>query len=229
MSLKITKFVLILALPLLGTACTPIYKTCMFGGCYGPFEIVLKAEHGEHVEDVIVELAYTEATSHGGSNIYKEYAIGNTGETLKFSRGFFSHNGVGTLDGHISHPDYERIFRPNITKQLGVIDLGTVVIESKQDRLSESIAAGIEYRRKKGISEAEINKKLDGRRVIKPGNRINYTYLAIAVSIGREDIVDKYLPDMLRTRLTEHKYDMSYEEYNERARKTIWTKAKNYE
>ena len=57
MSLKITKFVIILMLLAIGAACTPIYKTCLFGGCYGPFDIVIKTENGEIGDDIVVCLS----------------------------------------------------------------------------------------------------------------------------------------------------------------------------
>jgi len=223
---KITVFLIMLSGLLTISGCASLNKTCLLGGCYGPFEIVLKAEHGEHVEDVIVRLAYTEATSHGGSNIYKEYAIGNTGEAIHLPRGFFARNGVGTLDGVIYHPDYFVIFRPNISNQLDVINLGTVTIEHKQDIRNDSIKKQTMILRKKGLSEAEINNELDGRRVIAPDNGLSVKYFAIAVFLGREDIVEKYLPDLLRANIAFRKLNRSYEEVNKIYRDAIWKKAK---
>jgi len=195
---KITVFLIMLSGLLTISGCASLNKSCLLGGCYGPFEIVLKAEHGEHVEDVIVRLAYTEATSHGGSNIYKEYAIGNTGEAIHLPRGFFARNGVGTLDGVVYHPDYQTVFRPNISKQLGVTNLGTVIIKSNRDLHSDSIAIEAENMRKKGLSEAEINKKLKEKRTRSPGNRLNPKYFAILLDLNRKDVVKKYLPEYLK-------------------------------
>jgi hypothetical protein len=195
---KLLSYLFIISVLLVNSGCTTVSKSCVFGGCYGPFEVILKAEKGERVEDVIVALSYTRATSHGGDNVYRGYAIGNTGEPIMLPRGFFSHKGIGTLEGTIYHPDYEVIFAPNIKKTPGVINLGTIIIESKQDRRDHSIAKETESLRKKGWSEEKINIKLKDKREYSPGSRLNPLYFATLLNLGRQDLYDKYLPRYLK-------------------------------
>ena len=197
---NITNFLIILSTLLLTSGCTAIYKSCLFGGCYGPFEIEIKTEHGEHIEDVIVVLAHITADSFEGStHTYKEYAIGNTDEPIHFPRGYIYRNAGDSLSLHmgIYHPDYETLdLYASFLNKSGDINLGAKTIIHSQDLLDRSNKATTSALRKKGYSEVEINKKLEGKRVQMPG--INPSYFAYLTTLGRNDLVEKYLPTRLK-------------------------------
>lgn len=59
-----------------------------------------------------------------------------------------------------------------------------------------------------------------------PDSGLRVLYFAMAVSIGREDIVDKYLPDLLRAKIECRKKTKSFELLNKIYRDAIWEKAK---
>jgi len=217
-----------------------LLKTCMFGGCYGPFKMVVKTTSGEHVEDVILKLTHRSSgfIKGGGPPTYEKIMLVNTDEEIIFPRGYVywaDKDMPVALKLSVYHPDYQKasmdtyyVAAPNRTK--GVLDLGDRMITSAQNMLDKSNAESITMWRNDGLSEKEINKKLEGKRVITPGYQLaaGNAYFSIAVSISREDIVDKYLPEMLRGRIKEKNLDMSYEEFNEKYREKIWKRAERY-
>lgn len=165
---KIIKHIIILLFLFLGTGCTPIYKTCLFGGCYGPLEIVIKTENGEHVEDIIVSLAHITADGFEGlTHTYKERVIGNTGEVIRFPRGYMYRSDTETLSLHFSvyHPDYHASeLYVSVPNKSGMIDLGV--------------------------------RKIVRSTSSSPG--ISPNYFSYLISLKREDLVDKYLPERIK-------------------------------
>ncbi len=179
-----------------------VYQFCWFPGCYGPFEITIKAENGEYVEDVIVTLSHTTAGAFENmTSTYKKRILANTDEVIRFPRGFVylpNDKEYVYLDFGISHPDYQN--RDSYAKGLehwGTIELGDEFIGNKQDINDRSNAKYTKQLREEGMSEAEIDKKLEGKRVLTPLDRSYVDYFARAVAIGRKDIVDKYLASFL--------------------------------
>lgn len=201
MQLKKHRKVLIL-LAAVGLVVGWIYRPCYYDGCYGPFEIVIRSENGERVEDVIVNLTHITVGFMGKlTHTYKESVMGNTGEAIRFPRDFV-HAGDSEkirLSYAIRHPDYATyddrwVIFPN---KKGIIGLGEKVIFGRQDLHKRSISRQIEKYRDQGYSEEAIDKKLEDARSFSPAVRLAPDYFGRLLSMGRQDIVDKYLPGYL--------------------------------
>jgi len=197
--LKHRKFVILLVAA--GLVVAWVYRPCYYDGCYGPFEIVIKAEKGERVEDLVIRLSHITAGSFEGStHTYKETVVGNTDETIRFPRGYVydSDNEELTLHYSLLHPDYSsRDLFAKFPNSQGVIDLGEKIAFSKQDLHDRSIAKKIGRYRDEGYSEEEVEEKLKGERLYNPVTRFVPDYYGRLLSMGRQDIVDKYLPRQL--------------------------------
>lgn len=211
------------------SGCTSLNKTCLFGGCYGPFELMLKTEKGEHVEDVIIDLAFLKGSSHGGGGrTYQEYAIVNTDEVIRLPRSYVYRSDSKQMMFYFSiyHPDYQAVdlYASFSTDDLGVVNLGTKIIMHSQDLHDRSNAKQVIQWRKEGLREAEINKKLEGKRVQMPG--INPSYFAYLTTLGRNDLVEKYLPTRLK-KVADYKCYTATEiaDLEKRVRKNIKKKA----
>jgi hypothetical protein len=210
-------------LMLLISGCNSVGNTCVTGGCYGPFEVVIKTEKGEKVEDVIVILAYVTASgySEGMESTYSETALSDTDKKILFPRGFVYRTDGPTLQMSLSiiHPDYKSLSHSaGFPDKQGVIDLGDKFMRRRQDAIDASIASSEANLRKAGFSEEEIESKFKGKRKHNALMRMSLStkYFAHAVTIGRGEIIDKYLPQWLE----------EYIEYSESIGKPI---GKNYE
>lgn len=190
------KRIIILTILVFGSACTPLYKTCLFGGCYGPLEIVIKTESGEHVEDIIVSISHITADHfEGTARTYSEQVIGNTDEVIRFPRGYMYNSDADmlSLNFQIYHPDYQASdLYVSIPNKSGVIDLGVKKIASSKSA-TPSVAPN---------------------------------YFSYLISLEREDLVEKYLPDKIKTLAAYKGYNENQAiEFEEKFRKKIRQKA----
>ena len=183
----------------LGLLIAWFYRPCYYDGCYGPFEIMIKAENGERVEDIFVRLSHITVGFMGKStHTYKEIRLGNTNEVIRFPRGYVYDSDSEELIFHfgVQHPDYEsRELYAMFPNQDGAIHLGEKIFFRKQDLHDRSIARDIDNYRNEGRSEEEIERKLEGKRIYWPN--FAPTYFGRLLSMGRQDLVDKYLPHRL--------------------------------
>jgi len=201
------KCLFIISVAVFSTACTTIKKSCLFGNCYGPFEIILKTTNNEHVEDVLITLSHGKSPfiNRGITYTYKETLVVKTNEVITFPRGYVGCGGgddceTVRLSGRIHHPDFV-LSRVNFSfpaDQEGVIDLGEMVMRSNQELRGISNKNKVAMWLKEGKSQQEIEERLKDKKVVTPADRFNNSYFATAISIGREDIVDKYLPGILK-------------------------------
>jgi len=187
------------------SGCSAIKETCLFGGCYGPFNVVLQTEDGKVAEDVIVTVAHIYGSGHGWDHTYKQVKVANSGEMLTFPRGYVWESGQGRvpLEVYASHPSYFLAFeeqqavfedRPN-----GVVDLGVKRMLTHETINKQDYENGVPALRASGMSENEIqNKRKEGE--VTPQKRLffAYHYFIEATRIGRPDLVDKYLPQLVR-------------------------------
>jgi hypothetical protein len=240
MEQKLSNYAVFTMLMLFIGGCNSVGKTCLTGGCYGPFEVTIKTEKGEKVEDVIVLLAHATASgySEGGTRTYSETAMGATNEKIVFPRGYVYRPDGSTLSMSISimHPDYQSLSHyANFPNKQGVIELGEKFIRRQQDAMDASIAKDEDAWREVGLSEEEIELKFKDNRKFSTSGRLGASsrYFSHAVAIGRIDIVEKYLPlwlkDDIHYRSSIGKpYDQSYEELYQIYYDAILKRAQRY-
>ena len=203
MKQKLSNYALLTALMLFIGGCNTVGKTCITGGCYGPFEVTIKTKKGEKVEDVIVRLVHITPSGEGTTSTYSETALRDTDEKILFPFGFVYRSDEADLSLHLSiiHPDYEAMtMYASFPNKQGVIDLGSKYIRHRQDGMNARIPREEAAWRKAGRSEADIEANFKGKRKFNAIYRIagSTKYFAHAVALGQEDIIDKYLPQMLR-------------------------------
>jgi len=183
-----------------------VYKTCIFGGCYGPFKMVVKTTSGEHVEDIIVLLNYRTSgwIKGGGPEVYSQMFVANTDEEIIFPRGlvYWPKKGAN-LAMHFGfyHPDYQKdnphvsyVTAPN--QPSGVIDLGVKLVISDDLLNKRSTKRIVNDMKKRGKTQAEIEAYVKKSSVDIPG--VSPSYFSYLVKLGREDLVEKYLPEKLK-------------------------------
>jgi hypothetical protein len=192
---------LILVCVVFGAALFGVYWVCPFPGCYGPFEIVVKSEKGERVEDIIVSISQFE-TGIGGllTPRYGATVLGNTDEILSFPRGYVYRDDSDELSLYfnVSHPDYQSLYLYTRGKKgLGTIRLETKTIVNNQDLRDRNNLEKVEIWRKEGLDEEEIEKRLEGKGIVTPVTRLSPAYFARLLNMGRQDVVDKYLSKYL--------------------------------
>jgi hypothetical protein len=170
-------------------------KACIYTGCYGPFEIVLKAENGERVEDVIVKLyRVTGGGAFGSAKVtYREWAVGNTGEVILLPRGYVGKSQSPNLKiGYsIIHPDYtasRELPYVRFPNQQGVIDLGEKII------VKNKYIHDLDAAREAGRSEEEISQMMVEQQYVPEEMRLLPGHFSILTHMGRKDIFDKYWP-----------------------------------
>jgi len=206
MKKQLWNYALLTVLMLLIGGCNTVGNTCLTGGCYGPFEMTIKTVGGEPVKDVIVRLVYITASTYSEGSAapsYHETVLSDTDKIIRFPRGFILRTDDKNISLNLSiiHPDYQSLdLYGSFPNKQGPIDLGEKFMIRAQDAMDASIAKSEADWRKAGLSEEEIEKKFAGKREFNPSYRIaaSTRYFAYAVSIGRQDIIDKYLPQMLR-------------------------------
>ena len=189
------------------SGCTAIKQTCLFGGCYGPFELVLEAENGEKVEDVVVNLAHITAGAFEGlTRTYYETKLVNTGEIVTFPRGYMydSEEKLLSIGITVTHYAYQHkgsylIDFPN--RPQGRISLDTQLLTPKIDLEKKSFAKNIPLLQEKGLTSAEVEQKRADLITNWDPLRHSFNYFVEVAVIDREDIVDKYLPGFIQRHL----------------------------
>lgn len=177
----------------------PLFTSCSLDwltgeGHYGPFEMVIKAKDGEHVDDIIVLLAkVVPAGMEGLGHTYNAIAVTSTDVPVTFPRGYVSRDKFETLslDMEVLHP-YYGLYKYNATfprRTEGKIDLGEQFIVSRENRdwLREDLF-------KQGLSQEEVEKEvaqvaLSAEQLLRLAVRDYFLY---AHSIGRDDLIKKY-------------------------------------
>ena len=208
------RFGLLIILAVAGlSGCTAVKQTCLFGGCYGPFELVLEAENGEKVEDVVVILSHVTAGAfEGWTSTYSQTKVANTGEVITFPRGYVYDSDGETLNigVYIRHYAYQQKGSDLVrfeNRPQGRISLGTQLLASKIDLEKKSFVRNIPRLREQGLTAVEIEQK----RVELVTNwnplRNSFKYFVEVAAIDREDLVDKYLPDFIQHHLAIDKED----------------------
>lgn len=192
---------LILVCVVVGAALYGLYWICPFPGCYGPFEIVVMSEKGERVEDIIVSISQFETGMRGLlTPDYGAAVVGNTDEVLSFPRGYVYINDSDELSLYfnVRHPDYQSLYLYTRGKKgFGTIELESKTLVNNQDLRDRNNLEKVEIWRMEGLNEKEIEKRLKGKRIVTPLTRLAPGYFARLLNMGRQDVVDKYLPKYL--------------------------------
>jgi len=208
---------------------------CMpFSGRYGPFELMIKAENGERVEDVLVTLyRITPNSFEGTTAVYRETLIGNTDEVMVFPRGFVNRADVERIVMKVSlgHPFYQRISDSYVSfpsDRKDKIHLGTKVLSSNESREKNRNIVLRESQKRKGKSEEEIREYIYKSKIKKYHRLYGEvdTYFPKVVSLGRYDLVDKYLPLMIQEYIEEEGGSINSDLLEKELRQKIEKKAR---
>jgi len=143
-------------------------------GHYGPFELVIKAKDGAHVEDIIVRLTKIVPSGESLGHTYNAYVVMSTDVPVMFPRGFVTNDTADTIsmDVSVSHPTYVPIPKGAtfVRQTEGKIDLGEQII-----------VPGAKYENAESQMYALL---LSG-------------YFWQATDAGREDLIRKYFVPLL--------------------------------
>lgn len=203
---------------------------CMpFSGRYGPFELMIKAENGERVEDVLVTLyRITPNSFEGTTAVYRETLIGNTDEVMVFPRGLVNREDVERIVMEVSlgHPFYQRISDPYVSfpsDRKDKIHLGTKVLASDDSMGEKFILKVTPVLVARGLSNDQIIKKLGIGKKGKWGDLDTAVrdYFPRALELGRGDLIDKYLPLMIKAYVQEDGGDIDPVLLEEKLRRRI--------
>jgi hypothetical protein len=179
----------------------------VFGGDYGPFKVVLVAENGEKVEDVIVELVHFEVGNFmSWKSTYRQVLVGNTGEVMLFPRGNVVRTDAQriTMGYVISHPFYHhndvygQVSFDNKTEGVIELKLPELVTFLSGDKRSNEITT--KHMRAQGKSEAQIAQEIEKTKTTTLSTLhyvINH-FFTKAAKLNRDDLVDKYLLRMIQ-------------------------------
>jgi hypothetical protein len=201
-----TKHIVVLLLICLMTAgCMP------FSGRYGPFELMIKAENGERVEDVLVTLYRgTPNSFEGTTTVYHERSIGNTDEVIVFPRGLVNRADLKKFFMQVSiiHPYYGLNDSPHVSfprDRKNKIQLGTKIIASKDSMREQSVLKITEGLLEQGLTNDQIRKQLriGGKRKWGALDIAIRGYFTMVLELGRGDLIDKYLPLMINDYIQE--------------------------
>lgn len=190
---------------------------CALGrGEYGPFEVIVKTENGEHVEDVIVTLSMIGASGERLTSTYDQTIVASTDQVITFPRGYVTRAKAEafTLDYSVLHPDY--LVKENVpfwfsTDNDGTIRFPQVTIESLRDVYARRLARETQRMKDEGMTEIEIDARIRREALVyRERYVLGYAeagYLAKAARTGRKDLVEKYLRVIEERVIHEEKLD----------------------
>ena len=173
-------------------------------GEYGPFTLIIESQDGKKVDDILVTLSLVSSGGHGKYSTYSETQVVSSGEAIVFPRGYVSGTkGVGFgMNISIRHLDYQKTSPDLIdvytTQQQQTIDLGKATIRFygiSEARIAERVKQG-NVIKNKGRVTREVITKNEAIISIKRSKLyyISNNYFVTAMRIGREDLIEKYLP-----------------------------------
>lgn len=178
---------------------------CAFGrGYYGPFEVVVKTENGEHVDDIIVTLAMIGPSGMEGlGSTYDHTVVASTDQVITFPRGYVStvKQEKLTLEYSVRHPDY-LVARPRTkltfaTSNDGTVRFPDIKLEKLRDYYRREQEWQTQNMRAQGLSDDQIAEKIKNS-AIQYRERFSLEgaegYFSKAVNIRRLDLIDHYLP-----------------------------------
>jgi len=194
----------VLVMLLLG-GCGAINETCFFGGCYGPFKLMIETDDGKVAEDVIVTVAYITGGEFGWSSTYDQTQVVKSSEPLTFPRGYVidAETGRVPLGVYLEHVDYQQRTSDNNAdfagQPEGIIDLGVKKLERNESVAKEDYERLLPEWRVEGVSEKEIQRR-HAKIKRTPFDRLrgSESYFIKATRIGRADLIDKYLPQLVK-------------------------------